>query len=277
MEVETSSSDSFLDICYECIRDQYYFGLYGDFQLIIDTETVCFNATKLCQVAGKRLRNWFQTKEAKKTIDFFQTKLPNITTMYTISGNTEDQYNTLISGTYLRKELILRLAMWISLEFYYKVTKILENYYSNLVREKYKYDVDERNQLLENIKTINERLCWMSNTFEHVKEDVSPKTKNKNKRHIFELFAKHCDPEFPYYAIRIQNASYKYTIKKLENKYPKMESIFKLEYDPNPINLYNRLKEQGKIQTNYNNIKLINDYSIDNFLNDIKESAKCIV
>jgi hypothetical protein len=41
------------DVCYEQISENFYNGIFGDFQLVIDKETGYFNATKLCAVAKK--------------------------------------------------------------------------------------------------------------------------------------------------------------------------------------------------------------------------------
>ena len=43
---------------YENIKDTFYYGLFGDFRLVIDTATGYFNATKLCVEGGKRFREW---------------------------------------------------------------------------------------------------------------------------------------------------------------------------------------------------------------------------
>jgi hypothetical protein len=47
---------SLRDVCFEQIQDQYWYGLYGDFKIIIDKDTGYFNATKLCQDGGKEFK-----------------------------------------------------------------------------------------------------------------------------------------------------------------------------------------------------------------------------
>jgi len=37
---------------YECIKDTFYYGLFGDFKLVIDKATGYFNATKLCFISN---------------------------------------------------------------------------------------------------------------------------------------------------------------------------------------------------------------------------------
>jgi hypothetical protein len=41
---------------YEHIKDTYYYGLFGDFRLVIDKRTGYFNATKLCNQGNKEYR-----------------------------------------------------------------------------------------------------------------------------------------------------------------------------------------------------------------------------
>ena len=43
---------------YENIKDTFYYGLFGDFRLVIDKRTGYFNATKLCVEGGKEFRLW---------------------------------------------------------------------------------------------------------------------------------------------------------------------------------------------------------------------------
>jgi hypothetical protein len=39
---------------YEHIKDTFYYGLFGDFKLVIDKNTGYFNATKLCIEGGNK-------------------------------------------------------------------------------------------------------------------------------------------------------------------------------------------------------------------------------
>ena len=46
------------DCIYEHIKDTFYYGIFGDFKLVIDKSTGCFNATKLCAQGGKEYKKW---------------------------------------------------------------------------------------------------------------------------------------------------------------------------------------------------------------------------
>lgn len=54
--------NSLIDICFEPIKDEYYYGYFGGFKLIINSKNGFFNATKLCATGGKQFNNWLQNK-----------------------------------------------------------------------------------------------------------------------------------------------------------------------------------------------------------------------
>lgn len=53
------------DCVYECIKDTFYHGVFGDFKLVIDKATGYFNATKLCINGGKEYKNGLVLKNPK--------------------------------------------------------------------------------------------------------------------------------------------------------------------------------------------------------------------
>jgi len=122
-------------VCYKRIKDSFYYGLFGDFKLVIDKNTGCFNATKLCEATGKRFRDWARLQHSKTLIDFYEIRLQN-----------NDTSNKYITGQYICKELFLALAIWISVEFYDKCSKIVNDY---LIKEN------------PNIKTIEDSMLQL--------------------------------------------------------------------------------------------------------------------
>ena len=58
---------------YEHIKDTFYYGLFGDFRLVVDKSTGFFNATKLCDQGGKKqFRQWKILEKSKKMIEYYQ-------------------------------------------------------------------------------------------------------------------------------------------------------------------------------------------------------------
>jgi len=159
-----STQTSLSGICYEQIKDTFWYGIYGDFKLVIDKSTDCFNATKLCEATGKRFRNWMILAKSKELIEYYNVlKSPPTSpsrddakkTPLTSEGRLfekdaagipaasfyeikEAQYHEskLITGTYLCKELILSLATWISNDFYHKCFNIVNHYFVKDFKER---------------------------------------------------------------------------------------------------------------------------------------------
>jgi len=60
------------DCTYECIKDTFYYGIFGDFKLVIDRSTGYFNATKLCDQGGKEFKKWSRLEKSKNMIEYYQ-------------------------------------------------------------------------------------------------------------------------------------------------------------------------------------------------------------
>lgn len=83
---------SLIELCYEQINDNFYYAMFFDCQLVVDKDTGCFNATKLCEDAGKMLEDWEGAMFGA----------------YEVTGHDE-----VLDGLYLPKELLLGIVTWI--------------------------------------------------------------------------------------------------------------------------------------------------------------------
>src|SRR3977135_738164 len=54
--------DSIIDVCFEQIKDDYWFGAYEEFRVILNKKTGYLNATKMCTSAKKELYGWTRQK-----------------------------------------------------------------------------------------------------------------------------------------------------------------------------------------------------------------------
>jgi len=61
------------DVCFERIRDTFYYGMFGEFKLVVDKKTGCFNATKLCKDGGKEFRQWMRLEKSKRLIEYYES------------------------------------------------------------------------------------------------------------------------------------------------------------------------------------------------------------
>ena len=113
------------NMCFEHIEDTFYYSLFGDFKLIVDKKTGYFNATQLCDQAGKDFKLWSISERAKVILKK-EKNLPRGFS-YLIVGYKNKQIN----GTYIPKELILGIISWISIEFYDRCNNIILNYFFN--------------------------------------------------------------------------------------------------------------------------------------------------
>ena len=132
-------------ICFRQIRDNFYFGQYGNFNVVIDKSNGFVNATKLCADGGKKFCHWNETKVSKELIntlqqynfnialDDDQTQEPWSIANYSPVGEVTRYIHTLnvseddkaISGTYCHPLLIPHIACWVSPQFALKAASII--------------------------------------------------------------------------------------------------------------------------------------------------------
>ncbi|CAL1302103.1 unnamed protein product [Larinioides sclopetarius] len=290
---------SLSNVCYEQIKDQFWYGLLGDFKLIIDRNTGYFNATKLCQQGGKRFDNWLRNKESKELIEYYRRKFDAShlrESIIEVRKGSSQIYNQIISGTYLSDKLILSVASWISKDFYDKANEIVKSYYLCEFEEKYKNDIGELNEKLQRVDHIvqqltsekekieqeNEKIrrekeiCQRENElYQSFEEDIAPKTANVEKLNSLTVVKLNNESfQYSFYVIRTQIECCKKSIKKLKEKHPNLEIILELDYSPNSIRLFNRIKEQLRnIKFYYNYVKLLNGYTEEQFIRNIENLA----
>lgn len=281
MEKEELNNNSLVNVCYEEINSRFSYGLFGEFKLIIDTLTGYFNATKLCTSSGKRFRDFLKTEYAKKYLRYLKG-LYNKEQSFEHKGG-RGEISLLLRGVYVSRHLITHIACWVSPIFAFKVNEIVQSYFVKEFKERCErshvqlIQLQNRNEALqlekEELQYINEELQSKNRKYEKVVEDISPKIEDLGKMHIFVLVR--TNGEFPLYAIRCQKRSKKTQIKRLQRKYPDLNEIFEIAYDPNAFSLFNRLKEKiNNVTTFCNKIKLLNEYTIENFKEDVRKIAK---
>jgi hypothetical protein len=122
------------DVCFERIRDTFYYGMFGEFKLVVDKSTGCFNATKLCTDGGKQFKNWSRLEKSKRLIEYYESEssrshLSGCHDFYEVSGGNNSDAFSKTTGQYVRKELILDIASWVSVEFYDKCNQIIVDFY----------------------------------------------------------------------------------------------------------------------------------------------------
>ncbi|CCU56359.1 N1R/p28-like protein [Mythimna separata entomopoxvirus 'L'] len=144
--------NSLNDVCYEQIKDSFYYGLFGDFKLIIDKNTGCFNATKLCNLGGKQFKQWNRLEKSKNLIEYIENNRGGDSHpgFYEIKGDNNDEITKKITGQYVPKEIILDISSWISIEFYMKCNDIIINYYNKEFKSMSNGDIENKIKEIEN-------------------------------------------------------------------------------------------------------------------------------
>ena len=118
---------------------EFHKALYGEFIVIMiksdDYTNGYINGTKLCKDGNKILRDWNKldkTTELLKDFNIFlrcdDQHFGEFNVEFNIRTQNKTEFDKLIYGTYFHPDIIVHLASWISNEFAYKVSKIVNNY-----------------------------------------------------------------------------------------------------------------------------------------------------
>src|SRR3981189_1833077 len=136
------------DIAYEQIDGKYWFGQYGDFNVVLDKESGYVNVSKLCRDGGKNFSHWKENKFSKELIAAFSLDVPQVRIrtsqndwlIIKIITQQHTEQDKLIIGSYAHPDLVPHIASWVSAPFARMVSKITNNFlfgqYKSLLMEK---------------------------------------------------------------------------------------------------------------------------------------------
>jgi hypothetical protein len=117
---------------------------------VVDKSTGCFNATKLCNLGGKKFKEWTRLDRSKRLVIYIESCGGNsLRNFYEVRESNNDKVTKQITGQYVQKELILDIASWISPEFYFKCNEIVMNYFVSEYKNMSSDDRDEKIKQLE--------------------------------------------------------------------------------------------------------------------------------
>jgi hypothetical protein len=164
-------------------KDSFHYGKFGGFTLVIDKNTGCFNATKLCKDGNKRFRKWKSLERAQELISFYEVKScrpdlggsfyevkdnhenkiktnigqSEVQGFYEIRKQNNDVINKQITGQYVQKEFILDIASWISPDFYFKCSSIVNDYFIGQFKKQLEEERKLREETSEQLKQEKQR------------------------------------------------------------------------------------------------------------------------
>lgn len=111
-----------------------------------------------------------------------------------------------------------------------------------------------------------------------VVDDRVIKTHSENEHPTFVLLkdnSPHINSAYQYHAIRTMKKSVDSSIKRHKARHPKCVKIFEVQYNPNSINLWIRVRDklrgEGKICVTNSDCGLLGDYKEEDFINDINK------
>lgn len=290
-----------LKLSYKSIDENYCYGNFGDFKIIIMNKNGYVNVTNLCIQSNKNDLSTKIYKEYKK-LKIAKLYLNEISETENI--NKEDLTirvklgNQLIIGIYVHPLLIIHIAQWLCVKFALQVSKIIINFY---VKEKEQKSiiVDKNNKidkmthkinkiLAENkkqTKKINKLLCQNENLFDQnenitdklevISNDRVVNSKDSDNQHKLIIIKNNSKKEeYEYTVLRVLNKSYNIRLMNHKCRYPKMKILTIIKYSPNSINLWIRIKETltskpKKTSVCNNKFNLAKRYSEKELINDI--------
>jgi hypothetical protein len=149
-------SSNINQIIFKNINDDYSYGMYGDFTVIIHTKSGYINVTKLCSDDNKLYKNWLRNDKSDDIIKEVNSKLgPNnkYTATFLVKGGKGEVYD-IIRGTYAHPLIVPQVAQWISVKFALMVSEIINQH---LVDE-YLLKLDEKDDEIESLNVTIKRM-----------------------------------------------------------------------------------------------------------------------
>ena len=115
----------------ENIDEDYAYGKYADFTVIMMKKNRYINATRLCNENGKKLDKWTRNDRTKELIYSINNKIKNELSIIQIKST---KHNSIIRGTYVHPLLMNKIIDWCRLN----PTKQEEKLIVNKLNEKIK-------------------------------------------------------------------------------------------------------------------------------------------
>ena len=157
------------DIAFEQIQDNYWYGAYGPFRVVMMKSNGYINATKLCTSGGKDYKDWARLKGSTELINALE-KVKELENTPVNSSNPDftlrdanvqictlasppcifiktannSPIEQLISGTYCHPDLVPTIAGWVSRYFQIMANRVLNGY----ITAKYKTHIAAAKQEL---------------------------------------------------------------------------------------------------------------------------------
>jgi septum formation inhibitor MinC len=270
------------NIVYKHINEEFGWGQYGDFKVLIRKTDLTINATKLCADGGKRFDNWLRTDRAKELVAYITSSEMR---KFSPALNEVTAYGE-VRGTYVHRDLVPHIACWVSPEFALKVSYIVNQFfirqYMDTIKEQTKV-IEEKDtsihrlettvgSLQTDVKTLltelqgsRDVIDTMSNQIKKMDRSLKVANENiietldtlgavSNKQVPFERVEANLREQFvvtridpqKYRVIRTQARATNTAFRKIKTEYPHAHVVLKMDSRPNSKELWNAIKQQLK-------------------------------
>lgn len=270
------------DCMTESINNQFIWGKYGEFKIIICKKNGYINGTFLFNEAIKyentiriknnkgqtsvRINNWLDNDT---TIELFESASEDEgisfkELSFSVSGK-QKKGEQMLQGTYFHPILINSLAMWISPKYALKVNKIMNSVQAKTERDRVSQLLDKKDDIISRLeKMVNDtatrfeisvknneiqinKLSKIVGYTESVAKEIRLNTTNENTHTIFIYkFTNTETADIFYKCYRLHNKSLS-TIKKEKRKYMSLQFICIFsEKCVNSIQTWNKIKDENK-------------------------------
>ena len=142
---------TFNQTIYDYINNDYAYGKYGEFTIIIMTSNGFINITNICNDHKKNFNDWSKEEHNIELINACNEEI-NDKSIIEIKNNK----NKLINGIYINELLLPQIICWISPKFAIKIYNIIKNHDDELEIRKNK--VNELTKKIKELKKERTRL-----------------------------------------------------------------------------------------------------------------------
>ena len=215
------------EIIFQDINDNFAYGIYLHFNVIIMKSNGYINATKLCKhVEGKDYKEWRRYKNAQELIKELENSVsvnsrPPEIECFNIENN--------IKGIYVHPDLIPHIASYMSPKYAIMISKIVNEYAIN----HFKTIMEIKDK---SIKKAQKEIHDLDEALENKSDNYVVAPANEKKQHVFYITR---EPNNLYKVHRIQKERFKET-----------DNIVIALNSPNAINMGVRLRERLRYKYN---------------------------
>ena len=126
-------------------ENQFALTTYNGLKVIVNEKDGYYNATNLCGQCGKEFRQYTRYQEWDEVIAYFTKNNDGVIPSYIIHEGIPREFQTL-RGTYVHPDLIHFVAHWCSIEYAFKVSKIM-----NAINDRAKLQQVDDNENIEDV------------------------------------------------------------------------------------------------------------------------------